>query len=103
MYSDKKKHTLPVALAAVIAAAAIILMLFSIFRPDQEVASQGTENIRYAVLRCARQCFAVEGVYPPSLAYLEENYGLTVNHKNYYIVYSAFASNLPPSVRVVER
>ena len=52
---------------------------------------------------CAVQCYVVEGVYPPSLSYLEENYGLTLNKEDYYIHYEIFAENLPPEVRITKR
>jgi hypothetical protein len=59
--------------------------------------------IREAVQRSALQCYAVEGAYPPDLRYLEENYGLQVNQQDFYVTYDAFASNLPPTVRVTRR
>ena len=59
--------------------------------------------IREAVQRSALQCYAVEGAYPPDLQYLEENYGLQVNREDFYVTYEAFASNLPPTVRVTMR
>ena len=59
--------------------------------------------IREAVQRSALQCYAVEGAYPPDLQYLEENYGLQVNKQDFYVTYDAFASNLPPTVRVTRR
>ena len=59
--------------------------------------------IREAVQRSALQCYVVEGVYPPNLQYLEDNYGLQVNTEDYYVSYEAFASNLPPTVKVVNR
>ncbi len=49
------------------------------------------------------QCYVVEGVYPPDLQYLENNYGLRVNTEDYYVVYDCFASNLPPTIRVIAR
>ena len=59
--------------------------------------------IREAVQRSALQCYVVEGAYPPDLRYLEENYGLQVNQQDFYVTYDAFASNLPPTVRVTRR
>ena len=56
-----------------------------------------------AVERSARQCYVVEGFYPPSLTYLEENYGLQINTDEYRVVYSVFASNIAPSVRVLRK
>ena len=59
--------------------------------------------IRDAVQRSALQCYAVEGVYPPSLEYLQDNYGLQINTEDFYVTYDAFASNLPPAIRVTSR
>ena len=53
--------------------------------------------------RSALQCYVVEGVYPPDLAYLEDNYGLQVNTEDYYVTYEAFSSNLPPTIRVMRK
>ena len=105
MYSDRvvkagKKWILRLLLIAVVAG---ILFLFYAQHPEQLLEDSGTEAIRAAVQRSALQCYAVEGVYPSSLEYLEENYGLQVNHEDYYVTYEAFASNMPPTVRVVLR
>lgn len=68
---------------------------------DLETAS--AQALRQAVLQAAVQCYAVEGSYPASLHYLEENYGLLVNHDRFIVTYEAFASNLMPQVNVLER
>ena len=59
--------------------------------------------IREAVETSARQCYVVEGVYPPDLHYLEENYGLQINTAEFYVVYDIYASNMPPTVKVVAK
>ena len=64
---------------------------------------QGAASTREAVLRSAAQCCAVEGSYPSTISYLEDHYGLTVNHADYAITYEAFASNVMPSVVVVPK
>lgn len=56
-----------------------------------------------AVLRSAVECYCVEGAYPESLGYLEENYGLNVNHRDFIVTYEVFASNVAPDVRVLVR
>ena len=33
----------------------------------------------------------------------ENNYGLRVNTEDYYVIYDCFASNLPPTIRVIAR
>ena len=45
-------------------------------------------------------CYAVEGRYPESLEYLEENYGIRVDREEYLVLYEVFADNVKPRFRV---
>lgn len=69
----------------------------------RKVLEQEASSVRQTVLDRAMQCAAIEGAYPSSLAYLEDNYGLVVDHDDYIVDYTAFASNVPPSVVVIAR
>ena len=86
--------------AAVIAA---VLILWCVLRTMDEDIQQQAEAIKDAVSERALQCYVIENAYPESLAYLEENYGLTVNKEDFKIVYTPYAENLPPDVRVIWR
>ena len=104
MYSDKKKRTrLWIVLALLLLAAALALVLATNRGRAGDMLDEGAVAIRALIEKTARQCYAVEGVYPPDLAYLEEHYGIRVNHNDYYVTYDAFASNLPPEVRVTAK
>lgn len=59
--------------------------------------------VRDAVKNAALTCYAVEGAYPEDIDYLREHYGLAYNEERYMIYYDAFASNILPDIRVVER
>ncbi len=72
-------------------------------RVARDLQEQSREAIRQKVISCAAQCYAVEGVYPPNLGYLEAHYGLTINHAVYIVSYDAFSSNLLPEVTVLVR
>ncbi len=56
-----------------------------------------------AVTKDIVHCYAVEGVYPPSLSYIEEHYGLTYDHSKYIVSYESIGSNIMPSVMIIER
>lgn len=58
------------------------------------------EILSDAIKRSAVQCYAIEGFYPPNIEYLEDNYGLVVDHDNYVISYRVFASNIMPDIEV---
>lgn len=48
--------------------------------------------------RASVQCYAIEGRYPPSVEYLEENYGVRIDRDRYNVFYNGFASNVMPEI-----
>ena len=61
------------------------------------------EIVRDAVKNAALTCYAVEGMYPDDLTYLRQHYNLSFNEDKYMVYYRPFASNIMPSIKVVER
>ena len=104
MYSDRleKQKSWILWLLLVLLLAAALLAVFA-GGGGRDLSDSSAVAIREAVQRSALQCYAVEGAYPPDLQYLEENYGLQVNTQDFYVTYDAFASNLPPTVRVTRK
>ena len=100
MYSDrqKKKSGLPALLLALLLLAVLTFLVFG--HSGRDVSEEGAAAIRETVRRSAQQCYVVEGIYPPDLEYLEDNYGLQINTADFYVTYDAFASNQPPTVIV---
>ena len=70
---------------------------------SQDLRVQGAQSARQAILDAANQCMAIEGCYPTSLEYLQEEYGLAVNTTDYDITYEVFAENVMPTVVVTPR
>ena len=103
MYSDKKPSARPLWVLAAAVALMLIILLAASRLPRKDLGQESAAAIRAAVERGAKQCYVVEGIYPPSLQYLEENYGLQINTRDFYVTYEAFASNLPPTVRVTAK
>lgn len=68
-----------------------------------DISNQTLMSIENAVTTAAMQCYAVEGVYPQTIEYLEGNYGLQLNRERYIIDYEVFASNVLPNVTVLQR
>ena len=103
MYSDRaKKYTGLLALALVLLLL-VGLTALAFGHSGRDVSEEGAAAIRETVRRSALQCYVVEGVFPPDLQYLEDNFGLQINTEDYYVVYDCFASNLPPTIRVIAR
>ena len=53
--------------------------------------------------RSAVACYAAEGIYPPSVEYMEEHYGLQIDKENYAVSYNVIAENLMPDITVLEK
>ena len=83
--------------------AVLILAVTLVGRVDDRQKETETETVREAVFNAALTCYAVEGVFPADISYLTEHYGLLYDEDRYIIYYDAFASNLPPEIRVHER
>lgn len=104
MYSDKvRKTTALIIVLAVLALIAAGLIWWAATAGSRNIREEGMAALQQTIRDSARQCYVVEGVYPEDLEYLEQNYGLQINRKDYYVNYDAFAQNLPPTVRVVEK
>ncbi len=94
----KRRRRRIAGLAVAVMAAALIGLGINV--TESGLREQGGVSLRNAILDSAKQCCAIEGSYPPSLSYLEQNYGLVVNRNDYTITYETFADNVMPNVVV---
>ncbi len=76
------------------------LVLWGVRDVEQSTRAQQLASTEEAIRRAAVQCYAVEGQYPQSVSYLEEHYGLMIDHDRYIVHYMGFASNLMPDIAV---
>lgn len=102
MYHEKPKQR-KVPLASLLLAIPVVAVAALVGQIGRDMDEQAASALKESVIQAAVQCYAVEGVYPESVDYLEQNYGLYINHKRYIVSYSAFASNVMPDVQVLEK
>ncbi|MCR4622476.1 MAG: hypothetical protein K5663_10395 [Clostridiales bacterium] len=88
-------------LLVILAVIVLAVLLVNRIGASQEKAE--TEIVREAIKNAALTCYAVEGAYPDSLDYLRQHYRLAYDEERYLVTYDAFASNLIPTVYVMER
>lgn len=102
--SDKRKRRISWTVTGIVIAVVLVSLALVLPRiSGRGVNDEAAASVKAAVERAALQCYVVEGAYPPNLEYLTEKYGLGVNTEAFYIHYDAFASNLPPDIRVEVR
>lgn len=56
-----------------------------------------------AIKRAVVQCYAIEGMYPPDVAYIKKMYGVGIDEGKYIVHYEAFASNIMPDIKVIRK
>lgn len=64
-----------------------------------ESVKQLDSSIRKAVLTC----YAAEGVYPPTVEYLKQNYGIQIDEERFTVFYEVHGDNLMPEITVLEK
>lgn len=61
----------------------------------------GRQQLEEALRRAAVACYAAEGIYPPTVDYLTQHYGIQIDRERYYVFYEVFAENLMPEITVL--
>lgn len=88
-------------------AVGIILTVLWFFASLQNLDSgqreAGREQLETTLRRAAVACYAAEGIYPPTVDYLTEYYGVQINSDRYIVYYEAFAENLMPNITVLRK
>lgn len=65
--------------------------------------SEEVRLMKQAITKAIVQCYAMEGVYPPSMEYISKHYGVKVDEEKYIVHYEIFASNIMPEVTVIPK
>ena len=90
-------------LSILVFALVIAVFIIGINSVSNSTLTDDRSLLEKAVTKNIVHCYAVEGVYPPSLSYIEEHYGLTYDHSKYIVSYESIGSNIMPSVMIIEK
>ena len=80
-----------------------VLVLIAASNLDQGKQEEDLRQLEQVLQKTAVACYAVEGVYPPDVAYMREHYGLTYDESRYVVHYKLVASNIMPVIDVMVR
>ena len=83
----------------------LFLLAAGLFYMGFSNTSKGAEEeslkmTQRALEKAVVNCYAVEGAYPADVSYLEEHYGLLIDHEKYVITYESIGSNIRPYCKV---
>lgn len=86
----------------VLVLAVMLCFLTGVSNLTQGSAQEDLKQMETALRRSAVACYAAEGIYPPTLEYLEAHYGVQVDKERYTVVYEVYGSNLMPEITILE-
>lgn len=87
----------------VLFAAMIVWLVIAMTNTAHSTEREQLSALQTTVEKGITMCYAIEGAYPQSVDYLCENYGLIYDKSKYIIHYESFASNVRPTVIILER
>ena len=90
-------------LVALLASLCLIFFITSLASVDRQQGEEGRQQLETALRRAAVACYAAEGVYPPTVEYLQQHYGVQIEEERYIVFYEIFANNLMPDITVLEK
>lgn len=99
--TKKLRGWVPVVLVAVILSALLIWFFPAINHLSEGQHEEGRAQLEIALRRATVACYATEGIYPPTLDYLKQHYGIQIDKTRYSVFYEIFADNLMPEITVL--
>lgn len=99
--AKKLRGWVPVVLVAVILSALLIWFFPAINHLSEGQHEEGRAQLEIALRRATVACYATEGIYPPTLDYLKQHYGIQIDKTRYSVFYEIFADNLMPEITVL--
>jgi hypothetical protein len=93
-----KELALPIAIFIILA----LFLIFGLKAANDSAKKEGLIYLQSALSRASTTCYAVEGMYAPDVAYLEDHYGVIIDHSKFIVHYEAFASNITPTIKVID-
>ena len=99
--TNRLQFWLPVLLTAVILIALLSWFFSAVNHVGAGQHEEGRTQLETALRRAAVACYATEGIYPPTLDYLKQHYGIQIDESRYSVFYEIFADNLMPDITVL--
>ena len=91
------------ALGVVLFAAVAVWVVQGVREAARASDVEGLRMAQQAIERAVVSCYSLEGVYPATYEDLKSKSGLAIDEDKYVVFYDIFASNMRPSVTVMER
>lgn len=89
------------AMFAVLAVAVFCLYQATV-KMNRGQQAESLKQLDLSIRKATMTCYATEGVYPPDIDYLKENYGIQIDESRFTVFYEVMAKNMMPDITVME-
>lgn len=83
--------------------AALLLFNWALSALSARTEQEQRTSLEKALQRSVVRCYAVEGSYPESLQYLQENYGINYDSSRFSVKYEPQGENIFPDIVILEK
>ena len=83
--------------------AAVYIVLVSAGSVCERQQAESLKQMEDTIYKAVLNCYAIEGSYPATIDYVEQHYGLQIDHDRYDVFYEIFAENVMPEITVIEK
>ena len=94
-------------LKIVVLFAVLVVAVFFLCKGVQKMETgQQAESLKQldsSIRKATMTCYATEGVYPPTIQYLKENYGIQIDESKFTVFYEVYGDKMMPQITVIER
>lgn len=83
---------------------AVVFCLYkAVAKMGNNQQAESLKQLDRSIRKATMTCYATEGVYPPTIQYLKDNYGIQVDESRFVVFYEVFGENMMPDITVMER
>ncbi len=98
-----ERFPLSIVISSIIFISIVVWMIIGVNSASASKDIEQLKATKKSISNAVILCYSIEGEYPSSLEYLEENYGIKVDNDRYVVRYNSFASNIMPEITVLNR
>ncbi|MCL2366009.1 MAG: hypothetical protein FWC75_03055 [Oscillospiraceae bacterium] len=80
----------------------IVMVVFGLRQTEEASRAESKRILEDSIRRAVVTAYAIEGRYPESIQYIEENFGVHIDWDRFVVHYDVFASNIFPDIAVIE-
>ena len=80
----------------------IIMITYGLRQTQISNNAEGLRILEDSIRRAVITAYAIEGRFPPTIAHIEENFGLYIDRTRYVVHYRPFGTNIMPDIAVFE-